>query len=119
MGHGCPRSRSPNGWSIVTPTTSAHGSTPKVGMRTCRSSAIGPYTRPTYGRWATGDVPTSHRHTSHRVRLTVISLWTRLDGGLASSILLHPFLDAQKPGCFQVGQALRFCLSDLVRMKDV
>src|SRR5215813_9983698 len=38
---------------------------------------------------------------------------------LTRRILLHPFLAAQNPGCEHVGQALRFCLSDLVRMKDV
>ena len=31
----------------------------------------------------------------------------------------QPFLLAQNPGYKHVGQALRFCLSDLVRMKDV
>jgi hypothetical protein len=44
--------------------------------------------------------------------------WTRLGGGLPC-ILLHPFPAAQNPGCEHVGQALRFCLSDLVIMKHV
>ena len=43
---------------------------------------------------------------------------TRLGGGLLS-IPLNPFPAAQKPGYEHVGQALRFYLSDLVRMKDV
>jgi len=34
-------------------------------------------------------------------------------------IPLQPFLLAQNPGYKRVGQALRFCLSDLVRMKSV
>jgi hypothetical protein len=34
-------------------------------------------------------------------------------------IPLHPFPAAQNPGYEHVGQALRFCLSDLVIMKDV
>ena len=34
-------------------------------------------------------------------------------------IPLQPFLLAQNPGYKRVGQALRFCLSDLVRMKGV
>jgi hypothetical protein len=39
--------------------------------------------------------------------------------GISLSIPLHPFPAAQNPGHEHVGQALRFCLSDLVRMKDV
>jgi hypothetical protein len=38
---------------------------------------------------------------------------------LGRRILLLPFLAAQNPGCEHVGQALRFCLSDLVIIKDV
>jgi hypothetical protein len=34
-------------------------------------------------------------------------------------IPLHPFPATQNPWCEHVGQALRFCLSDLVIMKDV
>jgi hypothetical protein len=34
-------------------------------------------------------------------------------------IPLHPFPVAQNPGCEHVGQVLRFCLSDLVIMKNV
>src|SRR6266536_2471247 len=34
-------------------------------------------------------------------------------------IPLYPFLAAQNPGYENVGQALRFCLSDLVKMKRV
>jgi hypothetical protein len=36
-----------------------------------------------------------------------------------SAVFLLPFLAAQRPGHEHVGQALRFCLSDLVIMKDV
>src|SRR5262249_50784009 len=35
------------------------------------------------------------------------------------TVLLLPFLAAQNPGYEHVGQALRFCLSDLVKMKAV
>src|SRR5262249_17759274 len=38
---------------------------------------------------------------------------------LLSAIFLLPFLLAQGPGCEHVGQALRFCFSDLVKMKAV
>ena len=38
---------------------------------------------------------------------------------LGHCIPLQPFLLAQNPGYKRVGQALRFCLSDLVRMKSV
>src|SRR5262245_59127130 len=37
---------------------------------------------------------------------------------LLNAIFLLPFLAAQNPGCEHVGQALRFCLSDLVIIKD-
>jgi hypothetical protein len=36
-----------------------------------------------------------------------------------SAVFLLPFLAAQLPGYEHVGQALRFCLSDLVIMKHV
>src|SRR6266511_5167520 len=48
----------------------------------------------------------------------VRSLITWIGGGLLS-IPLYPFPPAQNPGYEHVGQALRFCLSDLVRMKGV
>src|SRR5262249_48518006 len=38
---------------------------------------------------------------------------------LLNAIFLLPFLAAQNPGCEHVGQALRFCLIDLVIIKDV
>src|SRR5262249_41470926 len=38
---------------------------------------------------------------------------------LTRRILLHPFLLAQRPGSEHVGQALRFCLSDFVKMKVI
>src|SRR5262245_65630404 len=38
---------------------------------------------------------------------------------LLNAIFLLPFLAAQSPGYEHVGQALRFCLSDLVKMKAV
>jgi hypothetical protein len=45
-------------------------------------------------------------------------LITWIGGGLLS-IPLHPFPTVQNPGHEHVGQALRFCPSDVVRMKDV
>jgi hypothetical protein len=42
-----------------------------------------------------------------------------LCGASLLCIPLHPFPAAQNPGYEHVGQALRFCLSDLVIMKDV
>src|SRR5262249_43618572 len=38
---------------------------------------------------------------------------------LLNAIFLRPFLAAQLPGSEHIGQALRFCLSDLVKMKVV
>src|SRR5262245_4502417 len=38
---------------------------------------------------------------------------------LLNAVFLLPFLAAQFPGCEHEGQALRFCLSDLVIMKHV
>jgi hypothetical protein len=40
-------------------------------------------------------------------------------GHLFSPILLYPFLHAQRPGHEHVGQTLRFCLCDLVKIKAV
>jgi hypothetical protein len=42
-----------------------------------------------------------------------------LNGRLLRRVLLLPFLPAQLPWYEHVGQALRFCLSDLVKMKAV
>src|SRR5262249_15043481 len=36
-----------------------------------------------------------------------------------NTVFLLPFLEAQRPGYEHVAQALRFCLSDLVKMKAV
>jgi hypothetical protein len=44
---------------------------------------------------------------------------SRLRSAWFRRIPLYPFLPAQNPGCEHVGQALRFCLSDLVIMKDL
>ena len=56
--------------------------------------------------------------TGRRSTFSLLQVRSRLDGRLRS-IALHPFPAAQNPGQQRVGQALRFCLSDLVRMKDV
>ena len=46
-------------------------------------------------------------------------LLVKLGLGPGRCIPLQPFLLAQNPGYKRVGQALRFCLSDLVKIKAV
>jgi hypothetical protein len=50
---------------------------------------------------------------------TMRSIIALHSGASLLCIPLHPFPAAQNPGYEHVGQALRFCLSDLVIMKDV